>query len=218
MSINTGKVYVKDWRTSEAKKQLKKLIEDGVVTRQSDPIHVYTHMCDGIFTNYKLENFKTNLKNLLKKGEEKKMNVARDAAAFANDLAIVGRPATSPRGGPVWHRSEAKRLLEDDVRNGRNRGIDIEVFRTEYGNGEYQKFGQKEFREHIYQIERKCRERSYWMSKEDERKKRDEDLQNALESLNINVVSPRRRCRPCRQRSQDKGCRSSSRGSQRSRE
>ena len=79
-------------------------------------------MCDGIFTNYKLENFKTNLKNLLKKGEEKKMNVGRDAAAFANDLAIVGRPATSPRGGAVWHRSEAKRLLEDDVRDGRHRG------------------------------------------------------------------------------------------------
>lgn len=181
------KSYLTDWRNSEAKKQLKKLIDDGVVTRNTDPNDIYENMCEGIFKNYKKANFKTNLKNLLSKTEQAQQAVARDEVGFLNDLALVGRPTVSYRGGPVWHLSEASKLLAEDIRSGRHNGfVSVEAMRQ--SNVEYKKFGRVEFAEHVRQMKRKFSGRSYWMADKEKRKKKDEELRLAMEALNVNVI------------------------------
>jgi len=180
-----GKVYLKDWRTSTAKQCLKTLMEEGQITEETDQNHIYDNMCNGIFQNYKRANFKTNLKNLIGSVNATKKCVVRDEAAFQNDLSLVGRPSACANGGPIWHTSRACVMLEDDVRNGRHQGIDPTDLRL--SNIEYKKFGLKTFKEHLRQTERKFRGRGYWYSKGEEKKKREEELQRALQSLNINV-------------------------------
>jgi hypothetical protein len=73
-------VYLKDWRSSQAKKVLKRLIKDGRV-KESMPAELVYLKYKG-FKNYKFPNLKTNLQNLLTSVADDAKNIAFDKAAM----------------------------------------------------------------------------------------------------------------------------------------
>jgi hypothetical protein len=86
----TDKVYLQNWRSSNAKQVLLRLIKEGKVTETSHTEKEVYDMCNGLFHNYKIENFKTNLRNLLKSVLTSHEASQFDKEALAKDRELVG--------------------------------------------------------------------------------------------------------------------------------
>lgn len=106
--------------------------------------------------------------------EKEKAASARDEEAFANDIAIVGRPTTTKKGGPIWVNSPAAKLLKEDIENGLNKNVAPKSLRIT--REEYQEFEEAEFRDRIYQNQRNKVERSYWLNRQSKKKKRQAEI------------------------------------------
>ncbi len=176
-----GKVYLKNWRSSKAKALLRRLILDGVISKSDSPEHVYKLHHE--FQNFKFKNFKTNLKSLHESVQKGKQASERDEIALANDIAIRGKNTHTSNGVPVWVRSNAATLLEEDIRNGVHRIMDPrDLWRS---RDEFQEFPLDKFRDKIYQIERKFMQRSYWLNRETQKNQMKKEVDELLAEIHV---------------------------------
>jgi hypothetical protein len=74
--------FLADWRTSEAKKILKQMIQDGQVTEAHAPPAVYK--MNDIFKGYDPKKFNSNLNNLWKSMRKRHSTNASSSTTAAN--------------------------------------------------------------------------------------------------------------------------------------
>ena len=157
------------WRDSDAKKELKKLLEDDVdgAWHRMDP--TVLHQMSPLFSQYPKDRFVCNLKNLKASVAENKTAIAFDQAAYESDRSKFPVQIIGCRGYKRWDISDAKPALRLDVQNGNHtRCKPKELQKT---REEYQDFPLKVFRKHIIQEEYAQKGRSYWMHKKEQKKK-----------------------------------------------
>jgi hypothetical protein len=161
-----SKSKITPWGESDAKKILELDILVGVVTEDSDPLAVY--QSHDAFQDYKLKNFKANLKRLIKTLRNKEERSIFDAEAVKHDTELFPRAELTLRGYPFWDTSEAKVLLASDVED----GIDAEMkpFDLWEMRPEYKAFPLHIFRKHIYQERRRHKQSLFCLIKEEKKK------------------------------------------------
>lgn len=139
------------WIKSKARRMLYDGIIDGKIKNGADPEDVY--QSDPEFLKWPRHRFIPNLASL-------KEIIARDYGRMMNDLKnyqhdvkklVDQRVGEAPRKVP-WHKSEAKKLLEDEIDKGvleqDPKPLPHEMYNAK---AEYRQFLLEEFRNHIYQ-------------------------------------------------------------------
>ena len=151
------------WRKSEAKKQLIKDIKNGTIEGWG-PKEV--HLFRPFYEERPYENFRNNLRNLRKSLKDLQSLADEDAAALAHDEALDHlRKNSNPY--PLWHGSEAERLLKLDIDNGLHKQMHPSELKAT--RNEYKPWPRKVFGDHIQQELRARRERPYWMARRAEK-------------------------------------------------
>ena len=82
--------------------------------------------------------------------------IVEDIRLVETELAALYISENNKRGYPHWHKHDAKQLLAEDIKQGRNSSRKPQDFQTD--RSEYQQFPLAVFRGHIYQENRKQRE------------------------------------------------------------
>lgn len=154
------------WRNSEAKAQVKLLIE-------SDDL--YMNMCEhelyllsDLFQQYAEDRFVDNVQNLKKSLKAEEEQVAIQEAALVHDRKLFPKKSMTYWGYPRWDTHEAKALLRKDVQQKKQTGMEpkeLHQTRDAYNLD----FNLGVFRKHIYQEEYAQVGRSYWMNKKKEK-------------------------------------------------
>jgi hypothetical protein len=156
------------WRNSDAKKLLLEWILEGRVAGMK-PKQVYA--LDDIFKPFKYDNFVGNLNRLRKKVGTRLVLVEFDQAAFDHDQLLYPTSATTQRGYPRWPGHEAKRLLKEDIDEGKHETMTpLALYKTR--PAEYGQFPLDVFRDHLYQEVRGRKERGYWLNKKKKKEAR----------------------------------------------
>jgi hypothetical protein len=149
---SSGAKEVKDngkWINSKGKELLRDSILAGNVTRKSDPDVV--HQSHPEYSKWPRANFVSNLKNLLDAVAFDCRRMAEDCEGYGHDIALIReiRKADQVPMSIPWHLSEAKPLLEKDMKDGFHKTmVPSALWESRI---EYMKFDLKVFREHIYQ-------------------------------------------------------------------
>ena len=158
-----------NWKKSTAKQILQDDIIAGRVTDDMNANQVY-QMHDE-YRDFPIQNFRANLKRLLKTIEKLQERMRVDCEAYGHDKAILMNEAALEEAPPFipWHRSEAKRLLKEDIENNKHKELKPrELWATKT---EYQAFSLETFRKHIYQeVETKAK-RAYRFAKKNKKEK-----------------------------------------------
>jgi hypothetical protein len=149
------------WNKSQAKKILYGDIVDGKVTERMHYRMVYIMHSE--YQQYAQNNFRTNLKNLLKsiRNNQEAANISH--AALLQDMMILSTRPERLQGPKRWDGSRAQQLLKDDFTNGVHttmKPMQLWLLREEY-----QEFSLDRFRNFINQEKRQGLERSYWLNK-----------------------------------------------------
>lgn len=166
----TEPVTTTPWHDSRAKAILLKGLEDGTIpltVAEIGPKDVFK--MDPEFQKYKYENFRTNLNTLRKATKSRKVNSAFDEDALQKDRQIVQRDTITQRGYPFWPESDARKLLERDLKEGRHLRMTPKILHMT--RPEYRIFPLSVFRDHIHQELRCQRERPYWNYKKSQKKR-----------------------------------------------
>ena len=136
------------WKNSVAKKHLRADILSGAVPPGMKAKEVYAMRPQ--YKQYPYKNFRSNLLSLRKLIAKDKERMRADCEAYGHDRALLAQlRADDPPENIPWHRSEAKKLLEKDIDDGKHLQMKpSEMYDT---REEYQAFSLKVFRNHIYQ-------------------------------------------------------------------
>ena len=100
------------WVNSQAKQILIQDILSGRVTGLK-PKEVWESRPE--YQQYKLENFRSNLKRLKTTIHLEHALALRDGLALQHDINVQPLAMNNPRGYPRWHASDAQRFLRDDI-------------------------------------------------------------------------------------------------------
>jgi hypothetical protein len=174
------------WKTSKEKELLKKDIEDGVVSTQDQARSVYD-MHNGVYHRFPYENFRNNLRNLLKTSEKSQTAANRDAAALVVAQAVIEARdnARDEDEYPSWYFSDGRRLLLQDLQSGileGKRPIAIHQSRPEY-----LVFPLKIFRDNYYKEKQRPVTKAYWdFLKSQRQQKKKEKQEKKLKKMNQN--------------------------------
>lgn len=169
------------WQYSSAKKLLEKDIIDGIIgTVETGMLPCQVYLMRPEYADYEYDRFVSNLYSLRVKYEKLLYLAQIDGEALAHDLALGLRTNSKPY--PHWQGSEAERLLQEDINNGKHLGMKPQELRNTHA--EYKVYPLKVFRDHIQQELRARKERPYWMArrKEKEEEKRKEAAKKAKKS------------------------------------
>ena len=105
------------WEHGRAKRYLATRLED-----RNDPIYVQNlkpeavyNLDPGLFHPYEKTNFKSNYRSLRKNIEGTRTAIDFDAEAFRQEQQAFPRPELTERGHRFWDRSEAQRLLREEL-------------------------------------------------------------------------------------------------------
>jgi hypothetical protein len=144
MSAKEGK-----WKESEAKRLLREDIISGAVNASMAAKDVYEMRPE--YKKWPYNNFQTNLRNLRKAIVNSYERMLEDCEAYGHDLALLTtlRAGTENLQVVPWHKSDAKRLLKQDVDDGKHKAMKPEALYNM--REEYQVFSLETFRNHIYQ-------------------------------------------------------------------
>ena len=148
---NTTKGTPTPWKDSEAKHQLRQLLESNSngFWHSVDPHEL--HRMSELFMAYDEDRFVCNLKNLKVAVKKEKDALDRDHRAYEHDMTLYPRKTESVRGYKMWEGSTAQKLLRQDVKNKVHKNHSPkELHRT---RPEYLEFPLDVFRKHIYQEE-----------------------------------------------------------------
>ena len=102
-----------NWRNSKEKKLLYEDISNGDIAGMP-PKQVYNTR-DGIYHKFKYTNFRTNLNNLRKRVATDRFAADRTQKAYDHDKPYF----TKPENLFVWNLSNERKLLSQDVRDGK---------------------------------------------------------------------------------------------------
>jgi hypothetical protein len=156
-----GNEKIVPWAESIAKEILITEIMIGTVTDESNYKDVYNSNPE--YQKYKKENFRTNLKNLLKAVKKKEGKAIFDQNAVEHDRNLYPRGQLTNRGYPFWDTSEASKLLKEDIDNEQHKKMKAEEFWN--SREAYKLFPKDVFRKHIYQECTKRLQSTYWLTK-----------------------------------------------------
>jgi hypothetical protein len=143
------------WSNSNAKQLLKDDILTGRVLSSMGANDVYQMREE--FKKYKIQNFTQNLKTLRDAIARDLGRMCRDCEYYGHDLGVLTTLRANDPPGPIeWHKSEAKPLLKNDIKNKVHLTITesgtkitpMELYQTRV---EYRAFSLQVFRNHIYQ-------------------------------------------------------------------
>ena len=154
------------WRYSEAKAQVKLLLESDEMYMNMPEQQLY--MLSEMFQKYRLDRFVDNVGNLKKSIKAQRQQVQRQEAALVHDRQLFPIQDTTFWGYPRWDTHEAKAQLQKDVQQKRQTTMEpkqLHAMREEY----HTDFSLGVFRKHIYQEEYAQSGRSYWMAKKMEK-------------------------------------------------
>jgi hypothetical protein len=175
------------WEHSRAKAYLANRLEN-----RDDPIYVQNmkseavwNLNPGLFHRYNKALFKSNYRTLRKKIVLERDGVDFDAEAFRQEQQAFPRAELTKRGHLFWDRSEAQRLLREELGD---EGLSSEELSnlkaTDLYNGEnkveYQKFPIKIFRNHFYKVKTNLKAGVFWQQKRN-RKGRQQYERDAVE-------------------------------------
>lgn len=125
---------------------------------------------------YDEDKFEEYLESMLKLFKTKESNAARDDAAVKQFRKIHPKPTTNARGDePRWEGSKAEDCLKTDMENLKHTKMKPQKLRET--NKEYEKFGKKTFRNHIYQATRAEKFTNYVTDKSEKKKEHMKKLQ-----------------------------------------
>lgn len=147
------KPKVEPWKNSKAKALLIRLLRD-----KSSAFHLLSPEkaweSSEWFKTYPKNRFINNMKNLKRALEARELIVANDNEIIEAEIASLRKLEQGTiRECPQWHDHDAARLLEEDLKNGLNKGMTPLEFQQT--REEYLTFPCDVFRKHIYQEERK---------------------------------------------------------------
>jgi hypothetical protein len=177
-----------DWRTSQEKRMLYKLLMNEKSGLQGmSPEQIYNSHKG--FKKWELTKFKTYLKYLVKITTVTKMKIKFEEEAFWKETIAFPRRELTNRGYPFWGYHPADKLLKEDVKSGRAYSLKpLALWGT---RKEYQQFPPRVFLKHIHQEKRSHREAGYWNIKlkkdaDRERDKEAEAMKNEWEERMLN--------------------------------
>jgi hypothetical protein len=165
---SAGVPRVVPWAKSEAKQLLCKLLAD-----ESSYVHASgmgvdeIYNSDPLFKQYKIENFKTNYRNLSAKLKVERSSIEFDQEAFEREKQKFPRKDQTERGYKFWDGHQAQQLMRDDVKNNLTTSLKPSILREM--RSEYQEFPLEVLRQHKYQEERRQRENVYWQKKRNDK-------------------------------------------------
>jgi hypothetical protein len=144
------------WFSSKAKSMLRDDILAGNVHDKMCPNRVYQSRAE--FQKFPFDRFKPNLKSLLDKIKLERKRMGEDVKAYGHDMALLVKnlkedQADNPTAVVTmpWHMSEAKKLLQQDIADGRHTAMKPkELYNS---REEYKVYALKTFRDHIYQVQ-----------------------------------------------------------------
>jgi hypothetical protein len=150
------------WKESEAKALLKRDILNGKITQSTNLDKLWQSSV--LYKRFPLQNFKTNVKSLLKSVEKYQERAIRDDQALEHDMHIHPPVATKTSGEPLlWDGSLAQTQLKSDVANGFHQ--DMTPKELWMSRRSYQLFTLPKFRQHMYKEKTSLFEKSYWLNK-----------------------------------------------------
>jgi hypothetical protein len=153
MAKNKNKEEV--WRTSTAKRLLKDDIIEGRIMPNMDANQV--HQMRPEFQKFPLKRFKPNLENLRRVIARDYSRMCRDCEYYGHDIGLLlDLRQNEPPRQIQWHKSDAKALLEKDIKNSVHLkvmadGKKIAPKQLYETRVEYRAFPLAVFRNHIYQ-------------------------------------------------------------------
>jgi hypothetical protein len=131
-----------------------------------------------LFQEYKIENVRTNYRNLSAKILLEKDAINFDQEAFNKEKEKIQRRPLTERGYKFWDGDNAQRLMIEDAKVGRLEGMKPkEVWAS---RDEYKEFPLAVVQEHMKREVRSRREKVYWQKKRNDkaRKKYNEFLKD----------------------------------------
>ncbi|KAL7523074.1 hypothetical protein ACHAWF_000353 [Thalassiosira exigua] len=165
----------KEWKKSDARKLLLKLVKD-----KRSYIHRMTpeeaHQSNKEFARYPLGKFKEYLALAKTSASNDEKIVQMNEDEIWREEMAYPREEETEHGYPFWDTHPARDLLAHDVRDGAS--TEMPPKKLWQSRAEYQCFPLHVFRGHIYQEERKQREKPGWVAKRNKkgRKNRDKEV------------------------------------------
>lgn len=154
------------WVNSNAKNLIAQDMIDGYVPMSEklteevvDEIYDQLYKGHEFFKNfpYDSERYKNRMESIQKTLLQWKDSARKDAIALRRDRTIYPAASHNIRGEPHWNRSDAQKLLKQDMDNGIHLQYDAPSKFWET-RPEYQQFTKKTFRKHIDQEKQKRKE------------------------------------------------------------
>ena len=138
------------WADSESKKVIRAKLLSGEITATMRPKEIFD-MDIEVHRPWKnkYRNWSDNLRRMRKNVERDKQRMIDDCIAYGHDLAIAKTYRTNR---VAWHRSEAFRLLKQDIKDGRDKNMEPEQLYNSRREYRESPFDLTEFRKHLYQI------------------------------------------------------------------
>ena len=153
------------WKSSTAKAALIRLhLDDNNPIHRKSAKEVYALSPE--FQLYPFARFKENLKSLRAAVKKEKEIIAEDERNYKHDIALFPRKERTSRNVPFWDTHPAKLLLESDLMD-MSEGKKETLLPSELRmtRSEYQEFSISTFGDHVKQIKRGMREKTYWKAK-----------------------------------------------------
>ena len=139
------------WGKSDAKFNLREDIIGGNVTKDMTPNEVYNMRPE--YKDYSYQNFRTNLRSLRKTVKDHLGRAELDKEFYLHDKHLFQGVTNCE----LWHRSEAYKLLKNDVKECKVEGTKPkELYKSKV---EYQTFPLKKFRNQIYHEQTRLRKK-----------------------------------------------------------
>ena len=190
------KTKPEDWKNSNAKALLIKLLRDESSWVHAmlvvDPENAYDtvdaiHSENELFQQYPLQNFRTNFKNLKESISKLRDNIEFDQDAFNKEKLRFPRQRMLKAGYPRWNHSEAKLLLEEDIKEGRHRGPGKSPKTLRASRPEYQEFKLERFRERVYSEHRKQTGDAFWVHKRNRKMRKSKVVEEETSAIIMDV-------------------------------
>ncbi|KAL3788257.1 hypothetical protein HJC23_011889 [Cyclotella cryptica] len=151
-----NKPKIEPWKTSKAKALLIRLLRD-----KDSTFHLLTPEraweSSEWFKIYPKDRFISNMKNLKRSLEARELIVSNDNKVIEAEIASLSTlDRATNREYPLWHESDASKLLEKDLKDGLKK--EMTPLQFQQTREEYLVFPSDVFRKHTYQEQRKQRE------------------------------------------------------------
>ena len=150
------------WQYSEAKKDLKKLLEDQDSSIEGKSV-AEIYQSDKRYEEWGLKKFEKHYESLKEKVEKRKQRINLDDVAVMEHKKNFPRGTKTKRGYPHWNSHPASELLETDIVNGLHEGKTPSELRLT--RDAYKEFPKDVFTKRVHREITKQTGAKFWASK-----------------------------------------------------